>query len=64
MLTALSGSNWGWSSDLLWKVYQTSLLSGATYAGSGWLLWLSASSVEMLDRALNRNLRIITGQLV
>jgi hypothetical protein len=44
-------------------VYQTSLLSGATYTGGGWLSWLSASSVEMLDWAQNRNLRIITGQL-
>jgi hypothetical protein len=60
---ALSGSNWGWSSDLLRKVYQTSLLSGATYAGGGWLPWLSATSVETLDRAQNRCLRIITGQL-
>jgi hypothetical protein len=63
MLMALSGSDWGWSSDLLQKVYQTSLLSGATYAGGGWLSWLSASSVETLDRAQNRNLRIITGQV-
>jgi hypothetical protein len=60
---AMSGSNWGWSSDLLRKVYQARLLSRATYAGGGWLPWLSASSVEMLDRAQNRNLRIITGQL-
>jgi hypothetical protein len=30
MLTALSGSDWGWSSDLLQKVYQTSLLSRGT----------------------------------
>jgi hypothetical protein len=63
MLMALSGSDWGWSSDLLRKVYQTSLLSGATYAGGGWLPWLSATSVETLDRAQNRFLRIITGQL-
>jgi hypothetical protein len=63
MLTALSGSDWGWSSNLLQKVYQTSLLSEATYAGGGWLPLLSASSVETLNRAQNRNLRIITGQL-
>jgi hypothetical protein len=63
MLLALSGSDWGWSSNLLWKVYQTSLLSRATYAGGGWLPWLSATSVEMLDRAQNCCLRIITGQL-
>jgi hypothetical protein len=63
MFMALSGSDWGWPSDLLRKVYQTSLLNGATYAGAEWLPWLSASSVEMLDRAQNRNLRIITGQL-
>jgi hypothetical protein len=56
-------ADWGWSSDLLRKVYQTSLLSRAIYAGGGWLPWLSASSVEMLDQAQNRNLRIITGQL-
>jgi hypothetical protein len=64
MLTALSGSDWSWPSDLLRKVYQTSLLSGATYAGGGWLPWLSASSVDTLDQAQNRNLRIITRQLV
>jgi hypothetical protein len=63
MLTALSGSDWEWSGNFLRKVYLTSLLSGATYVGGGWLPWLSASSVEMLDRAQNRNLRIITGQL-
>jgi hypothetical protein len=63
MLMALSGSDWGWCSDLLRKVYQTSLLSGSTYAGGGWLPWLSATSMEMLDRTQNRNLRIITGQL-
>jgi hypothetical protein len=63
MLMALSGSDWGWFSDLLRKVYQTSLLNVATYAGGGWLPWLYATSVEMLDWAQNRNLRIITCQL-
>jgi hypothetical protein len=63
MLTALSGSDWGWSSNLLRKVYQTSLLSGATYAGGGWIPWLSASGVDKLNQAQNRNLRIITRQL-
>jgi hypothetical protein len=38
-------------------------LSGATYAGGGWLPWLSATSVDTLDQAQNRNLRVITGQL-
>jgi hypothetical protein len=62
-MMALSGSDWGWTSNLLQKVYQTSLLSGATYAGGGWLPWLSTSSKNMFDRAPNHNLRIITGQL-
>jgi hypothetical protein len=62
VLMALSGSDWGWTSDFLRKVYQTSLLSGATYARDRWLLWLSASSVDTLDRAQNRNFRVITGQ--
>jgi hypothetical protein len=43
-------------------VVMTTILD-TTYAGGGWLPWLSASSVDMLDRAQNRNLRIITGQL-
>jgi hypothetical protein len=60
VLTALSGTDWGWTSNLLWKVYQTSLLSGATYAGGR---WLSASIVDTLDQAQNRNLRVNTGQL-
>jgi hypothetical protein len=33
VLTALSGTDWGWTSNLLRKVYQISLLSKATYAG-------------------------------
>jgi hypothetical protein len=64
VLTGLSGTDLGWSTDLLRKVYQTSLLGGPTYAGSGWLPWLSATSVDTLDWAQNRNLRVITGQLV
>jgi hypothetical protein len=63
VLTALSSSDWGWDSDLFRKVYQTSLVSGTTYTGGGWLLWLSATTVDMLDRAQNRNLEVITGQL-
>jgi hypothetical protein len=60
---ALSSFDWGWTSNLLRKLYQTSHLSEATYAGGGWLPWLSAYSVDMLNRAQNRNLRIITRQL-
>jgi hypothetical protein len=37
VLTALSGTDWGWSGNFLRKVYQTRLLSEATYAGGGWL---------------------------
>jgi hypothetical protein len=59
VLTALSG----WNGDLLQKVYQTSHLSGATYAGGGWLPWLSATSVDTLDQTQNHNFRVITGQL-
>jgi hypothetical protein len=61
VLMALSGTDWVWNGNLLQKVYQTSLLSGATYAGGRWLPWLSATSVDMLDRAQNRNLKVITG---
>jgi hypothetical protein len=63
VLMALSGTDCCWHGDLLQKVHQTSLLSVATYAGGGWLPWLSATSVDMLDLAQNRNLKVITGQL-
>jgi hypothetical protein len=42
VLTALSGTVWGWNGNLL---------NGATYAGGGWLAWLSATSVDMLNWA-------------
>jgi hypothetical protein len=63
VLMVLSGTDWGWTSDLFRKVYQTSLLSGATYAEGGWLPWLSATSLDTLDWVQNCNLRVITGQL-
>jgi hypothetical protein len=63
VLTALSDTDWGWNGNLLRKVYQTSLLSRAIYAGGGLLPWFSATSVDMLNRAQNRNLWVITGQL-
>jgi hypothetical protein len=62
-LTVLSGTDWGWSGNLLRKMYQTSLLSWATYAEGGWLPWLSATSVDTLNRTQNHNLRVITEQL-
>jgi hypothetical protein len=59
VLKALSGTDWGWSGNLLRKVYQTSLLSGATYAEGGWLSWLFATSVDTLNWAQNCNLRVL-----
>jgi hypothetical protein len=63
VLTALSGTDWGWANDLLQKVYLSRLLSGAIYAGGEWLPWLSATCVDTLNWAQNRKLRVITGQL-
>jgi hypothetical protein len=63
VLAALAGSDWGWNGDLLRKVYQTSLLRGVTYAGGGWLHWLSTSAVGTLNQGQNCNLRVITGQV-
>jgi hypothetical protein len=62
-MLAMFGSDWGWDGNLLRKVYQTILLSRATYAGGGWLPFLSTSALGILKRAQNRNLRGITGQL-
>jgi hypothetical protein len=63
VLVALSGSDWVWNGDLLRKVSQTSLLSGATYAGGEWLPWPSTSDVGTLVRAQNCNIMVLTGQL-
>ena len=43
VLSALAGTDWGWSSDLLTRVYNVSILSSATYAAAAWQPWLSGS---------------------
>ena len=62
MLTALSGSDWGWKSDLLKKVFSAASQSGSDYCAAGWQPWLSVAGVKKLTQARNRCLRVITGQ--
>ena len=61
VLSALAGTDWGWSSDLLTRVYNVSILSSATYAAAAWQPWLSDSGYSALDRGQNRCLRSVTG---
>merc|ERR1711873_54625 len=61
VLSALAGTDWGWSSDLLTRGYNVSILSSATYAAAAWQPWLSGSGYSALDRGQNRCLRSITG---
>lgn len=63
LLGSLAHRDWGWRLQSLRRVYRSTLLSSATYGAAGWAPWLSPTSVAGLDRAQNKCLRIITGQL-
>ena len=62
MLTALAGSDWGWKSDLLRRVFSTATLSASDYCAAGWQPWLSVAGVKKLTQSRNRCLRVISGQ--
>ena len=62
MLTALAGSDWGWKSDLLRRVFSTATLSASDYCAAGWQPWLSVAGVKKLTQSRNRCLRVFTGQ--
>jgi ribonuclease HI len=63
LLGALSGREWGWRGDHLRTIFHAILSSVLHYCSAGWQPWLSDSAVGMLDRAQNKCLRLITGQL-
>ena len=59
---ALAGQSWGWRRQSLVPVFQAFVRSVLDYCGAGWQPWLAPSSLNILTRAQNRALRIVTGQ--
>ena len=61
-LAALAGQRWGWSRESLARVFVAFVRSVLDYCGAGWQPWLAPSSLDVLTRAQNRALRLVTGQ--
>ena len=62
-LSALASRDWGWGVDQLRRVYAGYVRSVLYYCAPAWQPWLSSSNFLLLERAQNRALRAITGQL-
>jgi ribonuclease HI len=62
-INALANRDWGWRKHLLRRVFITFQLPLLTYSAAAWHPFLSSSNMDALDRAQNRVLRAITGQL-
>ncbi len=62
LLAAVCNTSWGWRKLHLRKLFQTHILSVITYAGAGWLPWLSQTNATRLEAIQNKALRLITTQ--
>ena len=63
ILASLATKQWGWSRKSLVRVFKATIQSVLHYCGAGWQPWLAKSNLQILERAQNRALRVITGQL-
>ena len=63
ILASLATKQWGWSRKSLKRIFQSIISSVFNYCAAGWQLWLAKSNLLILERAQNRALRVITGQL-
>ena len=62
VLSMLAGQDWGWRRASLLPVFLAFVRSVLDYCAAGWQPWLARSSFEILTRAQNRALRLVTGQ--
>ena len=62
VLSALAGSDWGWRRESLVRTFLAFVRSIIDYCAAGWQPWLTRSGMDVLTRAQNRALRIVTGQ--
>ena len=63
ILASLAIKQWGWSRKSLVRVFKATIQSVLHYYGAGWQPWLAKSNLQILERAQNRALRVIPGQL-
>jgi hypothetical protein len=63
MISAVSHSEWGWDKQHLTQLFYAYVRSQLDYAGPGWQPWLSESNRTVLERAQNKALRCVTGQM-
>lgn len=59
---ALAGQSWSWRRKSLVSVFLVFMRSVLDYYGAGWQPWLAPSSLDVLTRAQNQALRMVTGQ--
>lgn len=62
VLGALSGHEWGWKRRQLRTVYLATSHSRMKYCAASWMPWAADSTLQRLEVAQNRCLRVITGQ--
>ena len=63
ILSALASKEWGWSRRNLRTIYMATVHSILHYCGAAWQSWLARSNKQILERAENRALRVMNGQL-
>ena len=63
LLGALAGRSWGQARAPMSRTCRALVRSVMDYCGAAWQPWLSNTSIEKLERAQNRSLRVVTGQL-
>ena len=63
LLGAITGKEWGCNRRTLRMLFMALVRGNMDYCGAAWQPWISQSSRADLERAQNRAIRIITGQL-
>ena len=60
LLRVVGGTTWGWQKQNLRTVYIATQRSVAEYAAAAWIIWLSSSNIEKLERTQLQAARAIT----
>ena len=63
IMSALASKEWGWSRRSLRAIYTATVHSVLHYCEAAWQPWLAKYNLQILERAKNRALRAMTGQM-
>jgi ribonuclease HI len=63
LLRAVASRDWGCKRSVLRQLFFALVRGVVDYCGPGWQPWLSRSGVDRLERAQNKAIRAVTGQL-